>query len=309
MELWQLRYFLAVADELHYGRAALQLNVAQPSVTRAVQTLERELGAALLERDKRRVVLTAAGRVFADAAREALAALEAAARLTQRTARGDAGRLVIGFEGSSAFGFIPRTMEAFLASQRDVSFELLEMSTADQVSALRQRRIELGFVVPPIVDSGIAVERLGKEPVVVAMPADHALMKNRAVARWELAKEPLILPAAGTACGTTLAIQAACDGRLPPAITHVNDAQLQLNFIVAGFGLALVPLSAVAFPQPQLGWRPLCPALHIDIAVAHLADVGLTTLAGRFIAAARAQAQAQNPDAEADTLVRCSHKA
>src|SRR5262245_36364071 len=108
MELWQLRYFDAVATELHYGRAAARLNVAQPSVTRAVQALEKELRVALLLRDRRRVELTAAGRAYHAELRAALARLDSGASLARRVARGEAGRLVIGFEGSSAFSFIPR---------------------------------------------------------------------------------------------------------------------------------------------------------------------------------------------------------
>lgn len=308
MELWQLRYFLAVADELHYGRAAARLNVAQPSVTRAIQALERELSVALLERDKRRVALTPAGSVFADETRAALAALEAGARLACRTARGAAGRLVIGFEGSSAFAFIPHTVKAFLASQQDVSVELLEMTTADQVSALRQRRIELGFVVPPIAHPDIASEQLGKDPIVLAMPADHALMKCRAVERAELAKEPLILPAADTACGVSLAIRAAFGGRIPSAISYVNDVTLQFKFIEARLGIALVPASAMPFQQSRLGLRPLRPPLHVDIAVAHLADGRLTNLATRFIAMARTLAQAQHKDAKGDPRVQRGSK-
>src|SRR5438270_10401421 len=149
MEIWQLRYFLAVAEELNYGRAARKLNVAQPSVTRAVQGLEREIGVSLILRDKRRVELTPAGRGFAEDVRRLLSHAETSVRLARRTARGEVGSLTIGFEGSSAFAFIPQAVKAFRAGHPDFTFELLEMPTADQVAALKERRIDLGFVVPP----------------------------------------------------------------------------------------------------------------------------------------------------------------
>src|ERR1700693_5828009 len=137
MELWQLKYFLAVADELNYGRAAARLNVAQPSVTRAVQGLENELGVTLFLRDKRRVELTPAGRVFADEARRLLAGLEIGVRQARRLERGEVGTLTIGFEGLSAFAFISHAVQAFQGSYPDVTIDLLEMSAALQAIALK----------------------------------------------------------------------------------------------------------------------------------------------------------------------------
>jgi DNA-binding transcriptional LysR family regulator len=226
MELWQLKYFLAVADELNYGRAAARLNVTQPAVTRAVQGLENELEVTLFLRDKRRVELTPAGRVFADEARGVLAGLETSARQARRVERGEVGTLTIGFEGLSTFTFIPRAVQAFQARYPDVSIDLLEMSATELAAALKDHRIELGFVVPPIDDPVIAVEVVGSESL--AMPAAHRLARQPTVKIADLAGERHI--GSSTLCGTNrpmiVALRAA---GVEPPVARVSDMQLRLG--------------------------------------------------------------------------------
>jgi DNA-binding transcriptional LysR family regulator len=177
-----------------------RLSVAQPSVTRAVQGLENELGVTLFLRDKRRVELTPAGRVFADEARGLLAGLEMGARQARRVERGEVGTLTIAFEGLSTFDFLPRAVQAFQAHYPDVTVEFLEMSATDQAAALKDHRIELGFVVPPIDDSAIEVEVVGSESLMLAMPAAHRLAQQTTVKIAQLAGERFI--SSSTACGT-----------------------------------------------------------------------------------------------------------
>ena len=141
------------------------MNVAQPSVTRTVQALERELATPLLQRDRRVVILTRTGVVFATETREMLARPDVATRLARRTAEGEGGRLVIGFEGSAAFSFIPRSVAAFRLRYPDIEVELHEIPSGKQLIALRQRQLDLGFVVPTLEDAAVVVDVMQREPI------------------------------------------------------------------------------------------------------------------------------------------------
>jgi DNA-binding transcriptional LysR family regulator len=293
MELWQLKYFLAVADELNYGRAAARLSVAQPSVTRAVQGLENELGVTLFLRDKRRVELTPAGRLFADEARGLLAGLEMGARQARRVERGEVGTLTIAFEGLSTFDFLPRAVQAFQAHYPDVTVEFLEMSATDQAAALKDHRIELGFVVPPIDDSAIEVEVVGSESLMLAMPAAHRLAQQTTVKIAQLAEERFI--SSSTACGTNRPIMVAlrAAGAEPPA-ARVSDTHLRLCFVAAGLGLTLVPASVAELTRAGISYRPLQPPVHVELAVARLKSARADAALERFVEAAREAAQAHD---------------
>jgi LysR family transcriptional regulator, benzoate and cis,cis-muconate-responsive activator of ben and cat genes len=288
MELWQLKYFLAVADELNYGRAAARLNVAQPSVTRAVQGLESELGATLFLRDKRRVELTPAGRVFADETRGLLAGLEASARQARRVERGEVGTLTIGFEGLSQFAFIPRAVQTFQVRYPDVSIQLLEMSATEQSVALKDHRIELGFVVPPIDDPAIEVEVVGSESLVLAMPAAHRLARQPTVKIADLAGERHI--GSSTLCGVVnRPMVLALLGTVGPGhqVAQVSDTQLRLCFVAAGLGLTLLPASAAELTLAGINYRPLQPPVHVELAIARLKSARADAALERFVEAAR----------------------
>jgi DNA-binding transcriptional LysR family regulator len=293
MELWQLKYFLAVADELNYGRAAARLSVAQPSVTRAVQGLENELGVTLFLRDKRRVELTPAGRVFADEARGLLAGLEMGARQARRVERGEVGTLTIAFEGLSTFDFLPRAVQAFQAHYPDVTVEFLEMSATDQAAALKDHRIELGFVVPPIDDSAIEVEVVGSESLMLAMPAAHRLAQQTTVKIAQLAGERFI--SSSTACGTNRPIMVVLrTAGAEPQVARVSDTHLRLCFVAAGLGLTLVPASVAELTRAGISYRPLQPPVHVELAVARLKSARADAALERFVEAAREAAQARD---------------
>jgi DNA-binding transcriptional LysR family regulator len=293
MELWQLKYFLAVADELNYGRAAARLNVAQPSVTRAVQGLENELGVTLFLRDKRRVELTPAGRMFADEARGLLAGLEMGARQARRVERGEVGALTVGFEGLSTFAFIPRAVQAFQARYPDVTIELLEMSTTEQAAALKDHRIELGFVVPPIDDPAIEVEVVGSESLIVAMPAAHRLARQPAVKTAQLAGEKFIGSSALCGINRPMMVALRAAGAEHP-LAQVNDMQLRLCFVAAGLGLTLVPASAAELTRAGISYRPLQPPVQVELAIARLKKARADAVLERFVEAARGATQMQD---------------
>jgi DNA-binding transcriptional LysR family regulator len=290
MDLWQLKYFLAVADESNYGRAARLLNVAQPSITRAVQGLENELGITLLLRDKRRVELTPAGRVFADEARGLLAGLEMGVRQARRVERGEVGTLSIGFEGLSAFAFIPRAVQAFQARYPDVTVEFWEMPATDQAAALKDHRIELGFVVPPIHDPAIELEPIGFESLVLAMPAAHRLAEQPTVNISQLADERLI----GSATLCSLMVEQLGAASPGQQAAQVSDTQLRLCFVASGLGLTLVPASAAELTLAGIKYRPLQPPLRVELAIARVKGARGDAALERFVQAARREYQAHD---------------
>lgn len=294
MEIWQLRYFLAVADELNYGRAAARLNVAQPSVTRAIQGLEREVGVTLVLRDKRRVELTPVGHKFAHDVRGLLTGVEASVRLARRMARGEAGVITIGFEGSAAFAFIPRAVKAFRIRSPDITFELREMPSMNQVAALKERRIDLGFVVPPADDPAIEVEIVGSERLVLAMPAAHRLRGQTTVTATQLAGERFISSSESNACGINRAITMVLKAAgVEKPVARVNDMQLSLCFVAAGEGLTLVPASVAKLARAGITYRALRPAVYADMAIARLKSADGDIALEHFVRAVREAAREQ----------------
>ena len=149
MELRQVRYFVAVAEELHFGRAARRVHVAQPALSKQVMNLERELGAQLLDRRGRKVELTEAGRVFLERARVILEGVAEAELATARAGSGETGRLTIGFTGMALYGVAPRVVKAFGERYPAVDFALREMRTPAMTEALLGRRVDIGFLHPP----------------------------------------------------------------------------------------------------------------------------------------------------------------
>src|SRR3954453_15892050 len=194
MELRHLRYFVAVAEELHFGRAARRLQLAQPPLSRQIQGLEQELGVRLLERTKRHVELTPAGKVFLEHARKLLTEADHAVAAARRAARGEIGRLAIGFVGAATYSALPELLRVFHTRFPDVELVLYEMTSAHQHDALREGRIEVGFVRPAIPDDTLARRVARGEPLVAALPAGHRLARrDEPIPLSDLAGEPFIL--------------------------------------------------------------------------------------------------------------------
>src|SRR5437660_9776246 len=177
MDLRHLRYFIAVAEESHITRAAARLGIQQPPLSQQIHALERELEVPLFRRKPRGVELTAAGRALLDDARAILAQVEHALAATRRTARGEQGRIVVGFTSSTPFvPFVPQVIRAFRELYPRVALALEETGTGEMVEGLRNELIDAAFIRSPAPDpAGIAVHSLLDEPMMVALPAGHAL--------------------------------------------------------------------------------------------------------------------------------------
>src|SRR5213083_2882844 len=192
-ELWQLRYFVAVAERLHFGRAAAALHISQPPLSRAIRALEAQLGVMLLARSRRRVELTPEGAHFLDEARRIAGQLERAVSELRGMASGERGRLRIGFVSLADFGVLPRLLKTFKRVRPGVTLALREMLSPEQAAALAAGELDFGLLLPPV--SGefehIVMQR---ERFVVALPARHRLARSRGkLALSELAGDPFVM--------------------------------------------------------------------------------------------------------------------
>jgi len=261
MELRHLRYFLAVADELHFGRAAARLHIAQPPLSRQIRQLEEELGFELFARTARRVRLTDAGRAFRDEARSLLGRLGDAVAASRRVARGEAGALAVGFVASATYGLLPRLYRRFRERLPDVALSLTEMSSAEQVEALRAGHIQVGLARPPVGDDALAVEPLAEEPLVAALPARHPLATAREVPLRALARDAFVLFPRQPRPGWIDVVQSACAaaGFRPAVAQEALELSTAVTLVAAGIGVTLVPASAQALRLAGVVYRPLRP--------------------------------------------------
>jgi DNA-binding transcriptional LysR family regulator len=189
MELRHLHYFIAVAEELHFSRAAERLCISQPPLSQQIRDLEEELGVKLFERTKRHVHLTEAGKVFLDRSYLLLAQLEQAIAATQRIGRGEVGQLAIGFVDSAMYTSLPEMLKGFREQFPAVELRLQEMTTAQQIQALYDKQIDVGIVRSAISEPSLSVECLLPESLVLALPENHPLSAQTQVSLSALADE------------------------------------------------------------------------------------------------------------------------
>jgi DNA-binding transcriptional LysR family regulator len=263
MELRHLRYFIAVAEEGHITRAAERLGMQQPPLSQQIRLLERELNVLLFRRKPRGVELTDAGRAFLIDARGILAQIDHAFATTRRTARGEQGRIAIGFTSSAPFHpYVPRVIRAFREAFPLVSLTLEESGTTELILDLREERVDAAFIRTPVADpSGLTVEPLLEEAMIVALPAQHALaeIKEKGVALQRLAGETFIVYRRHTGPGLYDAIIAACHaaGFSPVVGQEAPRIVSTLNLVAAGLGLSLVPASLQRMHMDGVTSRPL----------------------------------------------------
>jgi DNA-binding transcriptional LysR family regulator len=278
MELRHLRYFVAVAEELHFSRAAARLNIAQPPLSRQIRDLERELGAELLERVKRRVQLTPAGRAFLPEARLTLTQAERARRTAQRAARGEIGRLRVGFVEAATFsGILPDVLRFFRKHYPDVALELFELSSLQQAEALREGRIDVGLLhsPPPDAEQWLQVERILRDPLVAALPLGHRLARRARLTLRALAPEPLLLfpRQNGPALYDRIIAAYRAAGFSPSVVQEAAQMHTLAGLVAAGLGVALVPGSIVRLRRPGVVYRPVRD-LKLDVGTWAVSKLG-----------------------------------
>lgn len=297
IELRHLRYFLAIADEMNFGRAAERLNIAQPGLSQQIKILEHVLEAKLFDRSRRRLRFTLAGEMFAAEARKVMAQVEIAVQTARRASRGEVGRLTIGYVGSAAYtGMLTRLVGGFRNSHPLVELEISEMEMLRQLEAIGDGRLDIGFVRPPVpMPMGVSSIPIMQEELCIILPASHPLAEEQYVPLEALSEETFITPQHPPRVSfhrhTKLACQAAgFDPKLGP---QGRDFVTIASMVSVGLGVALVPKSIQCIQLPSIRYRPLSGVdLRAELAVA--SRQGDASMVVRdFIAATRRWARAQ----------------
>lgn len=263
MELRQLRYFVAVAEELHFRRAAARLHISQPPLSQQIAALEQELGVRLLERSRRRVELTPAGEAFLRDARATLAELDVAVSTARAIDAGQEGRLRVAFVGSALLSIVPAAVQRLRRARPGVEIELRERSTVEQLRGLATGLVDVGLVRPPIeADPALDSEVVLRERTVAAVPAGHALASLRRVPVRRLAGEPLVLFPRPQAPGfhDLLIGRLAATGRTPHVVQYAPEMTTIIGLVAAGIGVSPVPESVAHLALEGVAYRPLAGA-------------------------------------------------
>jgi DNA-binding transcriptional LysR family regulator len=247
MEYRHLKFFIAVAEELHFTRAAARLRVAQPHLSHEIRRLEREVGVELFARNNRQVELTAAGRTFLERVRGILDATADAARAAQRADRGEIGRLVVGCGSVAAYTVVPNAIARLRRAYPEVEIVLTEFHSDEGVEALRAGRLDVCVVYPPRnVDPALHVEPITIDPLVVALPKGHVLAKSRQISLRRLSGEPWIFWHREIASRVYDEIVSACAaaGFEPRVVQRTTRLSTVICLVASGLGITLVPASA-----------------------------------------------------------------
>jgi DNA-binding transcriptional LysR family regulator len=267
LELRHFRYAVAVAETLHFGEAARRLHISQPPLSQQIRQLEEELGIQIFHRTKRRVQLTKAGDMFIQEARVILAQAEHAARVAERVGEGEAGQLIVAVAGSADSQFFIEVFRLFAKKNPRVRVALRNMSTVQQIEAIREGRIHAGFLVPPVDDPALAFERVIHQQIAVALPREHPLAGRGYVPLSALAAERHIMFARYLAPPFFDAIVAACrDAGFKLNVVHeVDNVNTACALVAAGLGVCFVPAGMGERRSTAIQVRPLRPRLrHVE---------------------------------------------
>jgi DNA-binding transcriptional LysR family regulator len=292
VELRQLRYFVAVAEELHFRRAAARLHISQPPLSQQINALEAELGCTLLERTRRRVELTPAGEAFLRDARAMLAELDVAVSTARAIDAGQSGVLRVSFVGSALLSIVPAAVQRFRRARPGVEIELRERPTAEQLRALSTGVVDVALVRPPIhSDIDVHAHEVMRERTIAAIPADHQLAALRRIPLKRLAGEPLVLFPRPQAPGyhDRLIGRMAATGTTPHVVQYAPEMMTIIGLVAAGIGVSPVPASMEHLAIDGVTYRPLSGAPDAELVALTRAGEA-SPLAEAFVDTARAVA-------------------
>ena len=293
MSFRQMRHFVAVAEELHFGRAAKRLNMAQPPLSQSIRRLETDLGIDLLERSRKGVALTAAGEIFLKEARQALIHADLARRLALREAQ-KAQEVRVGFIGPALYRLLPPLLVAFTKDNPGIDVRLYEERTAAQVKAVLEGETDVGFVTAGAQEiEGCDTMIVERAIIVAAVPADWPLADRASLTLAELADHPLVLPPAqnlATEPRQVLKMFGSAGGRLPNVIQESTHANTTLSLVAAGVGFSIITGTAALANPPNVRFIPIVDhAPSSDWALTMIwRDLQLTRAARRFVDCTRA---------------------
>jgi len=271
IELRHFRYFIAVAETLHFGRAAERLHISQPPLSVQIRQLETYVGTPLLERTQRRVRLTAAGQVFLEEARRAVRVADQAVEAARAAASGERGTLRFGFVSSAPFNVLPGVLRSYRALHANVKVELHEMGSADQLRALQAAQLDVGLVRLPAEATGLAMHVLLREPLVVALPDSHRLAARKRLRVQALRDDAFVTFPRRLGPGLYDRIFRFCaeaGGFTPQVGMEVEQTHAIVGLVGASLGVALVPSSMRSMQTGGVKFIPLVGAPSVEMGLA-----------------------------------------
>lgn len=257
MELRHLRSFLALADELHFGRAAERLGLAQPPLSRHIQQLEAEIGVVLVERGSRGVKLTRAGEILRDRVRPQVEGITAAVAETRAVGAGWRGRLCVGFITNMSYAVLPRVLEKLRESAPEAVFDVHETSADEAERGVREERFDLALTRLPVEDQGLMQRGLHHERLMLVLPAGHRLAGRKTLSFDDVVDEPFVMCRRHEHALLQHIILRRCDevGFRPRVVQEVGGKTLMMELVAAGVGLTVVPESSSYSTRPGLVYR------------------------------------------------------
>ena len=269
MDFRQLRYFVAVAEELNFTRAAQRVRVAQPTLSQQIRMLEKELRVTLFTRSKRRVELTHAGRIFLTEANRLLAAETDAIKAAQSAAAGKLGRLVVVCGPTAAYAGLLGALEPFRRAAPLIDVQLLESAVPDAVVAVEQGHADVGLVVPYFESSVLNREILLELPLLAALPKSHALANSRRLSLRQLAGDPFVLFGQRRGSGFYERVLGICHtaGFTPHVLEAMEHIHTLLYLVGAGYGVSLVPATLDSAGHADVAFVPLEEAATLEFGI------------------------------------------
>lgn len=260
IELRHLRYFIAVAEELHFGRAAARLNISQPPLSQQIQILEQQIDARLFNRTNRSVSLTAAGKQFLTDSRQILAAVDDAASRATRLHQGEAGEIRIGFTSSAPFiKSVSDTLSSFRQDYPDVHIQTRETNTREQIAPLNDGALDLGLMRNTQLPDTLSWQAILHEPLLAMIHREHPLASQRVVSLAELAREPFVFfdPHVGTGLYDDILGLMRRYGLSPVITQEVGEAMTIIGLVAAGLGVSILPASFRRVQLDEMRWIPV----------------------------------------------------
>lgn len=272
MEFSQLRNFLAVAELLHFSKAAQRVHLSQPALSLQIRSLEEELGVKLFERNRQKTALTTAGKVFFEEASEIILQMEKTMARARQAAQGLLGHLRIGFISTAAAHIVPKLVAAFRKTHPDVTLELVHALTAEQITRLEERRLDIGFFrVPAEVGAALNLSVIHEEPFKLFLPLNHPLSRRNQLKLKDLDGEDFLVYARKNAQGfhDFILQQLAACGATPAMIHEASDMYTLVSLVSAGVGLAIAPASVEHYGFQDVAVRNLVDMPPSQIALAY----------------------------------------
>ena len=260
IELRHLRYFVAVAEELHFGRAAARLNISQPPLSQQIQILEQQTGARLLARTNRSVSLTAAGKQFLADSRQILSQVDEAAARAERLHLGESGELRLGFTSSAPFiKAVSDTLSQFRQRYSNVHIQTRETNTREQIAPLNDGTLDLGLMRNTILPESLAWQPILREPLLAMVHRDHSLAQQETVSLADLAAEPFVFfdPHVGTGLYDDILGLMRRYGLAPVITQEVGEAMTIIGLVAAGLGVSILPASFSRVKMTEMRWVPI----------------------------------------------------